>query len=57
VVLRRLSVEAILVMRAIGLEEVGDVQQAGMTVKGGHNPDVIVVERGMPVRLLKVIVT
>ncbi|GIK72279.1 MAG: hypothetical protein BroJett021_12670 [Chloroflexota bacterium] len=32
--------------------EVAGVQQAPITVKGGYDPDVIVVKRGKPVRLL-----
>ncbi len=32
-------------------EIVGSVQEAFITVKGGYNPDVIVVEVGKPVRL------
>lgn len=32
--------------------EVGGVQEVPITVKGGYDPDVIVVKRGRPVRLL-----
>lgn len=32
--------------------EVAGVQQVPITVKGGYDPDVIVVKRGKPVRLL-----
>jgi plastocyanin domain-containing protein len=31
--------------------DTGGVQEAAITVKGGYNPDVIVVKRGKPVRL------
>jgi len=36
----------------VSISEVGGVQQATITVKGGYDPDVIVVKRGTPVRLL-----
>lgn len=36
----------------VQVTEVAGVQQVPITVKGGYNPDVIVVKRGKPVRLL-----
>ena len=36
----------------IQVAEVAGVQQVPITVKGGYDPDVIVVKRGKPVRLL-----
>jgi plastocyanin domain-containing protein len=36
----------------IQVAEVAGVQQVPITVKGGYDPDVIVVKRGRPVRLL-----
>lgn len=36
----------------VKVEEVGGVQEVPVTVKGGYDPDVIVVKRGKPVRLL-----
>jgi plastocyanin domain-containing protein len=36
----------------VKVAEVAGVQQAPITVKGGYDPDVIVVKRGKPVRLL-----
>lgn len=36
----------------IQVTEVAGVQQVPITVKGGYDPDVIVVKRGKPVRLL-----
>jgi plastocyanin domain-containing protein len=35
----------------IQVEENEGVQEAAVTVKGGYNPDVIVIKKGMPVRL------
>ena len=35
----------------VSISEVGGVQQATITVKGGYDPDVIVVKRGTPVVL------
>jgi plastocyanin domain-containing protein len=35
----------------VQVTDTGDVQEAAITVKGGYNPDVIVVKRGKPVRL------
>ncbi len=37
---------------AVQVAEVGGVQEVAITVKGGYTPDVIVVKRGKPVRLL-----
>jgi plastocyanin domain-containing protein len=36
----------------VQVTEVAGVQQVPITVKGGYDPDVIVVKRGKPVRLL-----
>ncbi len=36
----------------VQVAEVAGVQQVPITVKGGYDPDVIVVKRGKPVRLL-----
>ncbi len=36
----------------VQVAEVGGVQQVQIKVKGGYDPDVIVVKRGKPVRLL-----
>lgn len=36
----------------VAAAEVGGVQEVPITVKGGYDPDVIVVKRGKPVRLL-----
>ena len=36
----------------VQVAEVGGVQQVQIMVKGGYDPDVIVVKRGKPVRLL-----
>ncbi len=38
--------------QGVAVAEVAGVQQVPITVKGGYNPDVIVVKRGKPVRLL-----
>ncbi len=35
----------------VQVEETEGVQEAAVTVKGGYSPDVIVVKKGMPVRL------
>jgi plastocyanin domain-containing protein len=35
----------------VAVAEVGGFQQVNVTVKGGYDPDVIVVKRGKPVRL------
>jgi plastocyanin domain-containing protein len=35
----------------VQIEETEGVQEVAVTVKGGYNPDVIVVKKGMPVRL------
>ena len=36
----------------VQVAEVGGFQEASITVKGGYDPDVIVVRKGKPVRLL-----
>lgn len=36
----------------VAATEVGGVQEIPITVKGGYTPDVVVVQRGKPVRLL-----
>lgn len=38
--------------QGVAVAEVMGVQEVTITVKGGYNPDVIVVKRGKPVRLL-----
>lgn len=38
--------------QGVQVNEVGGVQQVHVTVKGGYDPDVIVVKKGKPVRLL-----
>lgn len=35
----------------VKLESRSGIQEAAITVKGGYNPDVIVVQKGVPVRL------
>lgn len=38
--------------QGVQVAAVGGVQQVSITVKGGYTPDLIVVKRGKPVRLL-----
>lgn len=38
--------------KGVAVAEVGGVQEVPIRVKGGYDPDVIVVKRGKPVRLL-----